>query len=335
MTGKWLIMSTESTVSASGLTKDYGEGAGVFDIDLAVGKGQIVGLIGPSGSGKTTTVRLMTGLLAPDSGSIEVLGQDPARFTVETRARLGYMSQDSVFFPDLTLRENLNFAASLFGMPYRRRTRMDEIVEILDLGEVMGRLVRDASGGEKRRLSLAAALIHDPDLMFLDEPTAGVDPILRRRFWDHFGHLSEQGVTHVVTTQYVGEAAYCDYVGVLASGRVIAFDTPDGLRRRAFHGDLFDVVFATPPRREDVTSLGEAAEIRKLVWLDDHTIRLSVDDAGSVAPSIVDWARQRQIDLEKTEAYLPPFDDVFVELVAPLDGQDNGSNWEGKVSRAG
>lgn len=98
---------------------------------------------------------------------------------------------------------------------------------------------------------------------------------------------------------------------------------------------MIDVVFATPPRHEDVTSLGEAAEIRKLVWLDDHTIRISVDDAGSVAPSIVDWARQRQIDLEKTEAYLPPFDDVFVELVAPLDGQDNGSNGDAKVSRAG
>ena len=328
-------MSTEPTVTASGLTKDYGQGAGVFDLDLSVDEGQIVGLIGPSGSGKTTTVRLMTGLLAPDAGSIEVLGQDPTKFTADTRARLGYMSQESVFFPDLTLRENLNFAASLFGMPYRRRKRVDEIVEILDLGAVMSRLVRDASGGEKRRLSLAATLIHDPDLMFLDEPTAGVDPILRRKFWDHFEQLSDGGTTHVVTTQYVGEAAYCDYVGVLASGRVIAFDTPDGLRRRAFHGDLFDVEFVSPPRHEDVTSLGEAADTRKLVWLDDHTVRLSVDDAGSVASSVVDWARQRQIDLEKTEAYLPPFDDVFVELVAALDGKDSGSNGEEKVPRAG
>jgi len=323
-------MTIDHTVRASNVTKDYGQGAGVFNLDLVVDRGQVVGLIGPSGSGKTTTVRLMTGLLAPDSGSIEVLGEEPANFTAETRARLGYMSQDSVFFPDLTLRENLNFAASLFGMPYRRKRRLEEVVEILDLGDTMGRRVRDASGGEKRRLSLAATMIHDPDLMFLDEPTAGVDPILRRRFWDHFDHLSAQGSTLLVTTQYVGEATYCDYVGVLASGRIIALDSPDGLRRRAFNGELYDVAFMVPPNHDDVASLGRAPEIRNVMWLDDHTIRLAVDDSGSVAPFIVEWAEQRQIELERAEAYLPPFDDVFVELVAA----HSGSEEEGNVSRA-
>jgi ABC-2 type transport system ATP-binding protein len=325
-------MSTASAVHASGLTKRYGKDAGVFDIDLEVATGQIVGLIGPSGSGKTTTVRLTTGLLTPDSGSVEVLGQDPLRFTTETRARIGYMAQESVFFPDLTLRENLNFAASLYGLPYRRRRQIDEMIEFLDLGDVMDRLLRKASGGEKRRLSLAATLIHDPDLMFLDEPTAGVDPILRRKFWDHFEHLSDSGATMIVTTQYVGEAAYCDFVGVLASGRILAFDTPEGLRRRAFGGEQLDVVFATPPHHEDVTNLSGAAEVHKLRWLDDHTIRLSVDDAGSYAPTVVEWARQRDVPIEKTEPYLPPYDDVFVELVATLD---EGSEPEPVVANAG
>lgn len=312
-------MSTTYAVRASGLTKRFGKDAGVFDIDLEVATGQIVGLIGPSGSGKTTTVRLTTGLLTPDSGSVEVLGQDPHRFTSQTRARIGYMAQESVFFPELTLRENLNFAASLYGMSYRRRQQIEEMIEFLDLGDVMDRLLRKASGGEKRRLSLAATLIHDPDLMFLDEPTAGIDPILRRRFWDHFEHLSDSNSTMIVTTQYVGEAAYCDFVGVLASGRIVAFETPEGLRRRAFGGEQLDVVFATPPDHEDVTSLSGASEVHKLRWLDDHTIRLSVDDAGSYAPTVVEWARQRDVQIEKTEPYLPPYDDVFVELVATLD----------------
>ncbi len=165
-------MPTDPAIIADELTKRFEEEAGVFDLDLRVERGRIVALIGPSGSGKTTTVRLMTGLLAPDSGSISVLGQDPTRFTPETRSRIGYMAQDSVFFPDLTLRENLNFAASLFGVPLRRKRRVNEIVELLDLGEAFDRLLRDVSGGEKRRLSLAATLIHGPELLFLDEPTA-------------------------------------------------------------------------------------------------------------------------------------------------------------------
>ena len=127
-------MPTEPAIIATDLTKRFEEDAGVFDLDLQVEKGRIVALIGPSGSGKTTTVRLMTGLLAPDSGSISVLGQDPTRFTSQTRNRIGYMAQDSVFFPDLTLRENLNFSASLFGVPVRRKSRVNEMVELLDLG---------------------------------------------------------------------------------------------------------------------------------------------------------------------------------------------------------
>jgi ABC-2 type transport system ATP-binding protein len=313
-------MPPQPTVVAADLTKRFDEDAGVFGLDLEVEMGRIVALIGPSGSGKTTTVRLMTGLLAPDSGSISVLGQDPTRFTAQTRARIGYMAQDSVFFPDLTLRENLNFSASLFGVPLRRQDRIDEMADFLDLGAAMDRLLRDVSGGEKRRLSLAAALIHRPDLLFLDEPTAGIDPILRQSFWDHFGHLSERGNTLMVTTQYVGEAAYCDLVGVLANGRVLALDTPGGLRRRAFGGDLFDLVFSSPPDRGDLVALTRADGISRVTWLDDHSVRL-VHDSEDVMTTVSDWAGQRALVLERSEAYLPPFDDVFVELVEAAGDQ--------------
>jgi len=328
-------MPTDPAIIADELTKRFEEEAGVFDLDLRVESGRIVALIGPSGSGKTTTVRLMTGLLAPDSGTISVLGQDPTRFTSETRARIGYMAQDSVFFPDLTLRENLNFAASLFGVPLRRKRRVNEMVELLDLGVAMDRLLRDVSGGEKRRLSLAAALIHGPELLFLDEPTAGIDPILRQTFWDHFERLSEQGSTLMVTTQYVGEAAFCDLVGVLAGGRVLALDTPDGLRHKAFGGDLFDVVLSSTPSRDDLVALTRAEGVSKVTWLDDHSLRLVVGDEGDPSSTIAGWAGGRDLDVERSEAYLPPFDDVFVELVAAAQNGVEEIDPEGEVALTG
>jgi ABC-2 type transport system ATP-binding protein len=245
------------------------------------------------------------------------------------------MAQDSVFFPDLTLRENLNFSASLFGVPLRRKDRVNEMIGLLDLDGPIDRLLRDASGGEKRRLSLAAALIHRPELLFLDEPTAGIDPILRKKFWDHFGHLAEQGSTLMVTTQYVGEAAYCDLVGVLSGGRILALDTPDGLRRRAFGGDLFDVVFASPPARDDLVALTRADGVSKVTWLDDHSVRLVVADAGEVSSTLEAWAGERGLEIERSEAHLPPFDDVFVEFVAAADDDDKDQDSEDEVALAG
>ncbi len=316
-------MSTPAVVHASGLTKEYDPSVGVFDFDLEIARGQIVGFIGPSGSGKTTTVRLMTGLIAPDSGEVTVLGQSPSSFTRTTRGRIGYMPQDSVLFPELTMRENLHFAASLFGVPYRRRHLIEQMVEFVGLEGAINRLLRDASGGEKRRLSLAATLIHDPDVLFLDEPTAGVDPILRRRFWDHFEHEASEGSTMLVTTQYVGEAAYCDYVAVLASGRMLAFDTPEGLRRRAFAGEVLDVAFETTPSREDVARLAHSTAIVDIQWVDQQTIRLSFDDIEDPTAHVETWARDRGVTIGSTEAYLPPFDDVFVELVKSLDAEND------------
>ncbi len=319
-------MTDQPVASARDLTKRFEESAGVFDVDLDLSGGEIVALIGPSGSGKTTTVRLLTGLLAPDSGSVSVFGQDPQAFTAATRRRMGYMAQESVFFPDLTLRENLNFAASLFGVPLRRRQRVDAIVEMLGLGEAIDRLLRDVSGGEKRRLSLAAALIHEPDLLFLDEPTAGIDPILRRRFWEHFEGLADQSAAMLVTTQYVGEAAYCDYVGVLSAGRILAFETPEGLRRRAFGGELLDVVLTTPPAPGDLDRLARTPEVEAIRWLDDHSVRLVVDDAGAMAATVMEWAGEVGLEIDRSEPFLPPFDDVFVEIVSAATAPEDESD---------
>ncbi|MEX1093657.1 MAG: ABC transporter ATP-binding protein [Acidimicrobiia bacterium] len=302
------------------MTKNFNGDTGVFDIDLEVESGTVLGLIGPSGSGKTTTtVRLLAGVLTPSSGTAEVFGERPVNFKRETMARLGYMPQDSVLYPALTLRQNLDFAGSLFGMRRKaRRERIDELIDFLELEGAAERLPTASSGGEKRRIALASTLIHNPELVFLDEPTAGLDPVLRKKLWDRFDHLARSGRTLVVTTQYVGEAAYCDHVAVLGNGRILTVDTPQGLRRRAFGGEPVDVVFVAPTSSSAMDFLttmtsGEGARL-----IDDHTVRIVVDDPGAAVPMILDWGTENGVEIERAEAFSPPFDDIFVELVEQL-----------------
>jgi ABC-2 type transport system ATP-binding protein len=321
--------TSRSAVRASGLTKTFSGGAGVHEIDLEVEPGTIFGFIGPSGSGKTTTIRLLTGITAPDSGSIQILDKEPARFEQSDRARLGYMPQLSVLYPHLTIWENMVFAASLFGMPRKgRKERIREELEAVELDDVTSRKLGDASGGMQRRIALAATLVHDPDLLFLDEPTAGIDPILRRKIWDRLAGLRDEGRTLFVTTQYVGEAAYCDQVGVLAEGRLIAVDTPEGLRRLAYGGELLDVLFAEAPSAAQREELYQATGATHIERVGPRAIRLVVPDAGEAAPQVTDWAAAAGLEIESIEPYLPPFDDVFVELVGKLteDTQHLGSN---------
>jgi ABC-2 type transport system ATP-binding protein len=172
----------------------------------------------------------------------------------------------------------------------------------------------------QRRLALAATLIHTPDLLFLDEPTAGIDPILRRKVWDHFTDLRNQGRTLFVTTQYVGEAAYCDRVGVLAEGRLIAVDTPDGLRRQAFGGEVLDVVFAAPLQAPQLDQLAEIVAAIRVERIGIREVRLVVADAGEASPQVTAWATEAGVEIESVEPYLPAFDDVFVELITKLTG---------------
>ena len=316
-------MPPESIILTDSLEKRFGDKAGVFDLTLEIPEGKIVGFVGPSGSGKTTTVRLMTGLLAPDSGMVEVLGSVPVDFDADTRGRIGYMPQHSLLYPDLTLTQNLRFAASLYGLGRKARERMNDLVEFLGLEGAMNRLPEQASGGEQRRLMLASTLAHAPELMFLDEPTAGIDPILRRRIWDRLEEVSDRGASLVVTTQYVGEAAYCDYVAVLAEGRMIAFETPEGLRRAAYGGELMDVRFAHPPDRRAITHLEQAVDGRRLEMVDDHTVRLVVEDAGAAGPMVNQWATEVDAAVTENEAHVPSFDDVFVVLVDKLLESDD------------
>lgn len=305
------------------LTKQFGEQLAVDHLTFTVPWGVIFGFIGPSGSGKTTTIRLLTGLTKPTSGKVTVLGATPAEFTQKMRARLGHMPQHFVLYQDLSIWENLNFAASLYGLSRHERKRLDGLLEFVELREHKRKLVRNISGGMQRRLSLAATLAHEPELVFLDEPTAGVDPILRRKFWTRFETLKEEGRTLFITTQYVSEAAYCDFVGVIAEGRLLAVDTPQALRRRAYGGEIVDLYTAEYLEARHLARLRAHPLIKSLQPLGSKGWRAVVDDSGTAMPQLMKWSQEQNLTLESIEEYLPPFDDVFVELVS--NGKPNAS----------
>ena len=206
-------------VVVEGVSRAFGDRVVVRDIDLNVQEGTILGIIGPSGSGKTTTIRMLTGALRPTAGTISVLGERPDRFHRSTRERMGYQPQLFTLYPDLSARENVDFVASMFGLLWpRRRRRTKQVLQLLDLWDARDQRANRLSGGMQRRLELACALVHDPILLFLDEPTAGIDPLLRATIWGELHRLRDAGATLLITTQYVNEAEECDQVALIVRG---------------------------------------------------------------------------------------------------------------------
>lgn len=304
-------------VQTQDLTKMFGEEAAVESLTMRVPRGTIFGFIGPSGCGKTTTVRLLTGVHKPTSGQVTVLGKNPYDFTKSDREKIGYLIQSFVLYPELTVWENLNFAASFYGVSLLGRAkRFNHLLEFVDLQEDKGKLASALSGGMKRRLSLAATLVHNPELLFLDEPTAGIDPLLRRKFWDYFKELQNEGHTLFVTTQYVGEAAYCDLVGVMYDGRLLMVETPEGLRKKAFGGEIVSIKTSEWIKFESRKKLESLPFVHgKVKVISDQEIELIVDEASTAMPALIEACKAERINLETIEEISPPFDDVFVRLI--------------------
>ena len=307
---------SDSVVLTQGLIKRFDNVTALNDINIEVPKGTIYGFIGPSGCGKTTTVRCLIGNYRPTEGVVKVLGQTPEDFSREQRKQIGYMPQLFVLYPELTVWENLNFAASIYGYPMKRKDRLRELLDLVELSGHEKKLVRNISGGMQRRLSLATTLIHDPPLVFLDEPTAGIDPVLRRKFWDYFRKLRDEGHTLFVTTQYVGEAAYCDYVGVMARGEILMVETPEDLRYKAMGGDIIQFQTASPLASEQIQTLHALPFVKgDSNFIDARTLQVTVDDAGTAIPDILHWSEDQGIEIEAIIEQVPPFDDVFVQVM--------------------
>jgi len=316
-----------------GAGKCFGETWVLRDVSLRLPRGSILGVIGPSGSGKTTAVRLVNGVYRPDEGEVIVRGRKPAELPTAERQAIGYLPQDPVLFDSLSLWENLNFHASLNGVRFRRKARLRQLLDFVELTGHERKLVRQASGGMRRRLALASTLVHDPELLLLDEPTAGLDPILRHRLWTHFRELSASGHTLVVTTQYVGEAADCDLVGLLHQGGLLSLGAPEELRREAVGGDLIELETARFLGGEELDAIAARPDVRsEPEMVGSRRIRLVVDDGGTALAELVPWLEDRDVTVTDTEEVVVSYDEVFVRLVEASGAEpdaDDGAGADG------
>lgn len=308
-------MAAASVVSLTGVTKAFDQAQAVSGLSLDVDQGQIFGLIGPSGCGKTTTIRLLVGVLKPDDGEIRVLGSDPRHFSTRQRERIGYSPQGFFLYPTLTAKENVRFVAGLFGVGWRkRRRRTREVLQVLELWDARDRMTRNLSGGMQRRLELACALVHDPSLLFVDEPTAGLDPVLRQTIWEFLRGLRSNGTTVFVTTQLIEEIQHCDNVAIMNQGKLAALGSPAALRRQAMRGEVVEVVV------QNVSQAGLQAVralegINAMHWTDDGDLRVMVDDAARAAPALTQALTAAGGDVTAVREYVPSFDEVFTRLV--------------------
>ncbi len=295
-------------IRARGLTKRFGNLAAVDQVDLTVPKKQVYGFLGPNGSGKSTTIRMLCGLLTPTAGEIEVLGLRIPEQAEALRLRIGYMTQKFSLFEDLTVRENLEFLAAVQGLDkVRVRKRIDELVDEYHFSDRQKQLAGTLSGGQKQRLALAGAVIHEPELLFLDEPTSAVDPESRRDFWEKLFDLADAGTTLLVSTHYMDEAERCHRIAILDSGRLVADGTPGELAA-ALAGRTLEVRAAQPRRAQqalvDLPGVLSVAQI-------GNSLRVLVAENGDARPHIDEALRKAGLQAE-VAASEPNLEDVFV-----------------------
>jgi ABC-2 type transport system ATP-binding protein len=304
-------------IRARGLTKRFGELVAVDHVDLAVPKAHVYGFLGPNGSGKSTTIRMLCGLLTPTAGDIEVLGLRIPEQAEALRLRIGYMTQKFSLFEDLTVRENLEFLAAVQGLDKpRARSRIDELVGQYHFEDRQKQLAGTLSGGQKQRLALAGAVIHEPELLFLDEPTSAVDPESRRDFWEKLFDLADAGTTLLVSTHYMDEAERCHRIAILDAGRLVADGTPRELTA-ALAGRTLEVHAAQPRRAQqalvDLPGVLSVAQI-------GNNLRVLVADNGDARSRIDNALRKAGLQADVAPAE-PNLEDVFVSATRGRDPQ--------------
>jgi ABC-2 type transport system ATP-binding protein len=315
---------TDAMIAADRVSRAFNGTLAVNEISFEVPRGTILGVVGPSGSGKTTTVRMLTGTLERTSGEIRVLGEDPMDFSRRVRGQIAYMPQLFSLYEDLSAQENVGFVAALYGIgPFKRRKLIRRALEVVDLHDARHRLARDLSGGMQRRLELACALVHSPDVLFIDEPTAGIDPLLRQSIWDELKELRDEGRTLLVTTQYVAEAEYCDRVALIVDGELVALDEPEKLRQMVFGGDVLQI---DTTRAVDPDALAHVQGVSRVRQTAPRQLFVTADDAGSLTPRIIDAMRQAGAEVAGIEEHQPTFDEVFTGLVEQRRARRDGTD---------
>ncbi len=304
-------------ISVQGLTRRFGEFVAVDRVSFEVQPGEVVGYLGPNGSGKTTTIRMLCGLLRPSAGEARVMGVDVVRKPEEVKRHIGYMSQKFSLYDDLTVRENLTFYSGVYDLtPQEEKERLPEILRMAGLEGRADSITADLSGGWRQRLALGCALVHRPPLLFLDEPTSGVDPLARREFWDLIYALAAGGTTILVTTHYMDEAEHCGRVGFMHNGRLLAFDTPGALKARYLHGAAW--ALDASPLLETVELLSELPGIAQARLHGDRAqVIVATDDWPPDA--LVARLTEGGIAVAGIEAAEPTLEDVFT-LLAHTNG---------------
>lgn len=296
-------------VTAKNLTRRFGDQIAVDHIDLTIQRGHVYGFLGPNGSGKSTTIRLLCGLLLPSEGEIDVLGLRIPEQAEALKRRIGYMTQKFSLYDDLSVSENLGFVASIYGFSNSAaRARIDELMHIYHLRELEGQLAGTLSGGQRQRLALAAAVLHEPELLFLDEPTSAVDPQSRREFWDSLFALTDRGTTLLVSTHYMDEAERCHRLAILDRGRVVADDSPQALMA-ALPGSVWLVECAAPRRAQ--SALAQLPEVKATAQIGAQ-LRVLAENENAKAP-LQQALRNAGIDahVQRTQ---PNLEDVFVAV---------------------
>jgi ABC-2 type transport system ATP-binding protein len=300
-------------VHIENLTKSFGDFVAVDKISLDVRKGEIFGFLGPNGAGKSTTIRILCGLLPPTSGSASVVGFDVRTQPEEIKRNLGYMSQKFSLYDDLTVEENIDFFAGVYGVPPEKQAaRRDYVLKMAMLEDQRTRMTRLLSGGWKQRLALGCAILHEPPILFLDEPTSGVDPIARRNFWELIYQLSAAGHTIFVTTHYMDEAEYCNRVALMYGGRIIALGSPAELKTSLGVGNLLNL--ESSDLLASMTALEGKKEILDIAVFGGG-LHVKVADAAVAIPEIWKTLEQAHIQVKALDSILPSMEDVFVSLI--------------------
>ncbi len=299
---------SEPVVQVDNLTRRFGEFLAVDHVSFEIEAGEVVGYLGPNGSGKTTTIRMLLGLLRPSEGKATVLGFDAFRQSESVRSLAGYMSQKFALYDDLTVLENLTFYGGVYGIgdPARIRATLQQV----GLTGHEPTLTRSLSAGWRQRLALGIALVHRPKLLFLDEPTSGVDPTARLAFWDLMYELAQTGVTILVTTHYMDEAEYCERVGIMRDGRLLAMDTPSNLKHQVVPGDVWEI--SLQPLEHGLTVLAGLDGVLRVSLAGDHVRAITADGIqGDRLKTGLLGAGLRVSSLALGE---PTLEDVFLSL---------------------